>query len=85
MNINKFNPMTAISQVVFHSEHGGKCSMFGVDMQTMETKCIQGLKFKDGKMPEENRHYTDPELERTLEERSISPRSLDPNGYKYVT
>ena len=77
--------MTVISQVVFHSEHGGKCSMFEVDMQTMETKCIQGLTFNDGTPHEEDRHYTDPVPERTLEERSISPRSLDPKGYKYVT
>ena len=61
--------------------------MFGVNLKTKERKCIQGVTFTDGErgMLEEDRHYTDPVPERTLEERSISPRSLDPKGYKYVT
>ena len=71
-------------QVTFHSQHAGKCSLFGVNVQTMEIKCIQGLTFEEGTFYEQDRHYTDPEPERTLEERSISPRSLDTKGYKYV-
>ena len=70
-------------QIGVRSQHVKKCSLFVVDAATYEADCVGGLQLNTTD-PEDRMltPYTAPKPERSLAERNISPRSLDPKGYR---
>ena len=71
------------SQIVFKSANAGGCTRFSADIfESGKTTCLNNAPHMATDTNDEKPKPEDRSLDRSQEEMELSPRELDPNGYK---